>query len=99
MASSTSLQTATALATTVFATFGPLGAGLRFLAGAVALLAFARPRARGRASKAWAAIVGSGDAERDVVGIGGAGGADPCRGAYLVDADVLGEDRCATPGR
>src|SRR6266511_4503865 len=63
VASCISLQTATALATTVFASFGSLGAGgLRFLAGAFALLAFARPRLRGRAASAWLAIAAFGAA-------------------------------------
>ncbi|MDQ3880474.1 MAG: EamA family transporter [Chloroflexota bacterium] len=61
VASSASLQTGTALATTVFATFGPAGtAGLRFLAGACVLLAIARPRLGGRTAKAWLAITGFG---------------------------------------
>src|SRR5205809_142794 len=58
VASCVSLQTATALATTVFATYGTLGAGgLRFVAGAFVLLAVARPRIRGRSAEAWALIV------------------------------------------
>jgi inner membrane transporter RhtA len=61
VASCLSLQTATALATTLFATFGPWGAGgLRFLAGAFVLLAFARPRLRGRAAGAWVTIAAFG---------------------------------------
>jgi inner membrane transporter RhtA len=56
-----SLQSATALATTVFVSFGPAGAtGLRFLAGAVVLLAVARPRLSGRSGASWLAIVGFG---------------------------------------
>src|SRR4051812_27489548 len=63
VASCFSLQTATALATTLFATFGASGAGgLRFLAGAFVLLAVARPRLRGRATRAWLTIAAFGAA-------------------------------------
>jgi inner membrane transporter RhtA len=63
VASCASLQTASALATTVFAAFGPAGTGaLRFLLGAVVLLALVRPRLRGRSAKAWLAIAASGGA-------------------------------------
>jgi inner membrane transporter RhtA len=48
------LQTAAAIATTAFAAFGPAGTGaLRFLAGAVVLLACVRPRVRGRRTSFW----------------------------------------------
>jgi inner membrane transporter RhtA len=54
VASCASLQTAAALATTVFATFGPAGTGaLRFLAAAVVLLAAVRPRLRDRPTSFW----------------------------------------------
>jgi inner membrane transporter RhtA len=49
-----SLQIAAALATTVFAAFGPAGTGaLRFLAAAGVLLLFVRPRLRGRSTRLW----------------------------------------------
>jgi inner membrane transporter RhtA len=55
--SSVSLQSAAALATTVFAAFGSAGtAGLRFAAGAAVLLALARPRMTGRPARTWLAI-------------------------------------------
>jgi inner membrane transporter RhtA len=61
VASCVSLQTAAALATTVFAAFGPAGTGaLRFTAAALVLLAIARPRVRGRSAGAWRAIVALG---------------------------------------
>jgi hypothetical protein len=37
------------------------------------------------------------DTELDGAAVGGAGGADPLRGAGLVDAEALGEDRCREP--
>ena len=37
------------------------------------------------------------ETELDVAAVGGAGGADPLRGAGLVDAEALGEDRCGEP--
>jgi inner membrane transporter RhtA len=52
-----SLQIAAALATTVFAAFGPAGTGaLRFLAAAGVLLLFVRPRLRGRSTKTWLTV-------------------------------------------
>jgi hypothetical protein len=33
------------------------------------------------------------ETELDLAGVGGAGGADPLRGAGLLDAEALGEDR------
>jgi inner membrane transporter RhtA len=61
VASCVSLQTGAALATTVFAGFGPVGTGaLRFAAAALVLLAVARPRLRGRSAGAWRAIVALG---------------------------------------
>lgn len=63
VAASASLQAAAALATTVFATFGAAGtSALRFLAGAVVLLAIARPRLRGRSRGTWITIAGFGAA-------------------------------------
>jgi inner membrane transporter RhtA len=63
VASCASLQTATALATTLFASFGPAGTGaLRFLAGAVALTTVVRPSLRGRSGTAWLTIVAMGGA-------------------------------------
>jgi inner membrane transporter RhtA len=57
IASCASLQTAAALATTVFATFGPAGTGaLRFLAAAVVLMAVVRPRLRHRSTTFWWAV-------------------------------------------
>jgi inner membrane transporter RhtA len=54
VASCASLQTAAALATTVFATFGPAGTGaLRFLAAALILMAVVRPRLRDRSTTFW----------------------------------------------
>lgn len=61
VASSLSLHSAAAMATTLFVAFGPAGTvGLRFLVGAALLLAIARPSVRGRSAGAWAAIVGLG---------------------------------------
>ena len=58
-----SLQTASALATTVFATFGVAATGaLRFLAAALVLLAVVRPRLRGRATREWLTIAALGTA-------------------------------------
>jgi inner membrane transporter RhtA len=58
-----SLQTAAALATTVFAAFGPAGTGaLRFLAAGLVLLLFARPRFRGRSKSYWLVIAALGAA-------------------------------------
>jgi inner membrane transporter RhtA len=52
--SSASLQTAAALATTVFAVYGPAGTGaLRFAVAAAVLLAVSRPRLRGRSRRFW----------------------------------------------
>jgi inner membrane transporter RhtA len=59
--SSASLQTAAAVATTVFAAFGPAGtAGLRLLSAAALLLAAARPSLAGRDAATWAAITALG---------------------------------------
>jgi inner membrane transporter RhtA len=58
-----SLQVGTALATSTFAAFGTSGTGgLRFLAGALVLIAFARPRLRGRAARSWMTIAAFGAA-------------------------------------
>ena len=63
VASCASLQTASALATTVFAAFGPLGTGaLRFLPGALVLLVVVRPRFRGRSNSSWLTIAAGGTA-------------------------------------
>lgn len=63
LASCASLQTASALATTVFAAFGPVGTGaLRFLPGALVLLAIVPPRFRGRSTCSWLTIAGAGAA-------------------------------------
>ena len=63
LASCASLQTAAALATTVFARFGPAGTGaLRFLAAALVLMALVRPRLRGRSVGGWSGIVALGAA-------------------------------------
>jgi inner membrane transporter RhtA len=63
LASCTSLQAAAALATTLFAAFGPAGTGaLRFLAAAVLLMALVRPRLRGRTRSFWLTILASGAA-------------------------------------
>jgi inner membrane transporter RhtA len=52
--SSASLQTSAALATTVFAVYGPAGTGaLRFAFAAPVLLLVARPSLRGRSAKFW----------------------------------------------
>ncbi len=61
LASSASLQTAAAVATTVFAAFGPAGtAGLRFLTAAALLLGLTRPRLVGRTRATWAAVAALG---------------------------------------
>lgn len=58
-----SLQTAAALATTVFAAFGAAGTGaLRFLTAALVLLVVARPRLRGRSTTSWLTIAALGAA-------------------------------------
>jgi inner membrane transporter RhtA len=63
LASCASLQTAAAIATTVFATFGPAGTGaLRFLGAAVVLMTLNRPRLRGRSSRFWSTITALGAA-------------------------------------
>jgi inner membrane transporter RhtA len=63
VASCASLQAAAALATTVFAAFGPAGTGaLRFLVAAVLLLLAARPRLRGRPTRSWLTIAALGAA-------------------------------------
>src|SRR6266545_6308901 len=54
VASSASLQTSAALATTVFAVYGPAGTGaLRFAIAAPVLLLVARPTLRGRSARFW----------------------------------------------
>jgi inner membrane transporter RhtA len=54
LASSASLQTSAALATTAFAVYGPAGTGaLRFAFAAPVLLLLARPRVRGRSPRFW----------------------------------------------
>ena len=54
VASSTSLQTSAALATTAFAVYGPAGTGaLRFAIAAPVLLLVVRPRLRGRSRTFW----------------------------------------------
>lgn len=54
VASSASLQTSAALATTAFAVYGPAGTGaLRFAFAAPILLILARPRLRGRSPRFW----------------------------------------------
>jgi inner membrane transporter RhtA len=61
LASSASLQSSAALATTVFAVFGPLGtAALRFAFAAPALLLVARPALRGRTRDFWLSAAGLG---------------------------------------
>jgi inner membrane transporter RhtA len=56
--SSASLQTSAALATTVFAVYGPAGTGaLRFAFAAPVLLLVARPSLRGRSAKFWASAL------------------------------------------
>ena len=61
LASCASLQTAAALATTLFATFGPAGTGaLRFLGAAVVLMTLLRPRLRGRSARCWLMIAALG---------------------------------------
>jgi inner membrane transporter RhtA len=58
-----SLQSAAALATTVFAGFGPVGTGaLRFVAAALLLLLVARPRIGGRLMSSWLVIAALGAA-------------------------------------
>jgi inner membrane transporter RhtA len=55
--SSASLQTAAALATTVFAVYGPAGTGaMRFAVAAAVLLAVSRPRLRGRSRRFWLGV-------------------------------------------
>jgi inner membrane transporter RhtA len=55
--SSASLQTAAALATTVFAVYGPAGTGaMRFAVAAAVLLAVSRPRLRGRPRRFWRSV-------------------------------------------
>jgi inner membrane transporter RhtA len=54
LASSASLQTSAALATTAFAVYGPTGTGaLRFAFAAPVLLLLARPRLRSRSARFW----------------------------------------------
>jgi inner membrane transporter RhtA len=54
VASSASLQTSAALATTVFAVYGPAGTGaLRFAFAAPLLLALVRPALHGRSRRFW----------------------------------------------
>jgi inner membrane transporter RhtA len=54
VASSAPLQTSAALATTVFAVYGPAGTGaLRFAAAAPVLLLLVRPTIRGRSRRFW----------------------------------------------
>ena len=61
LASCASLQTAAAIATTVFVTFGPAGTGaLRFLAAAGILTAVVRPRLRGRSTAFWQIVAALG---------------------------------------
>ena len=61
LASCASLQTAAAIATTVFVTFGPAGTGaLRFLAAAGMLTAVVRPRLRGRSTAFWQIVAALG---------------------------------------
>jgi len=63
LASCASLQTAAAIATTVFAAFGPAGTGaLRFLSAAVVLMALIRPRVRGRSTRFWLTVTALGAA-------------------------------------
>jgi inner membrane transporter RhtA len=57
VSSSASLQTAAALATTVFAVYGPAGTGaMRFAVAAAVLLAVSRPRLRGRSRRFWLSV-------------------------------------------
>lgn len=59
--SSASLQTAAALATTVFAVYGPTGTGaMRFAVAAAVLLAVSRPRLRGRPRRFWRGVAAFG---------------------------------------
>jgi inner membrane transporter RhtA len=61
LASSASLQSSAALATTVFAVYGPVGTGaLRFALAAPVLLALARPSLRGRSGGFWLSAVALG---------------------------------------
>lgn len=63
VASCVSLQTGAALATSVFAVFGPAGTGaLRFLAAAVVLLLSVRPGVRGRSGMCWLVVTALGAA-------------------------------------
>lgn len=58
VASSASLQTSAALATSIFAVYGPAGTGaLRFAFAAPFLLLLARPAFRGRSPRFWASAV------------------------------------------
>jgi inner membrane transporter RhtA len=61
LASSASLQSSAALATTVFAVYGPAGTGaLRFAFAAPVLWIVARPRLRGRTRRFWVTAVALG---------------------------------------
>jgi inner membrane transporter RhtA len=61
LASSASLQSSAALATTVFAVYGPAGTGaLRFAFAAPVLWVVARPRLRGRTRRFWLSAVALG---------------------------------------
>lgn len=61
VASCASLQTAAALATTMFASFGPAGTGaLRFLAASLILMAVVRPRLRRRPAAFWRTVAALG---------------------------------------
>jgi inner membrane transporter RhtA len=58
IASSASLQTSAALATSIFAVYGPAGTGaLRFAFAAPVLLVVARPTPRGRSPRFWVSAV------------------------------------------
>ncbi|MDX6688227.1 MAG: inner rane transporter RhtA [Baekduia sp.] len=58
IASSASLQTSAALATSIFAVYGPAGTGaLRFAFAAPVLLLLARPTLRGRSPRFWVSAV------------------------------------------
>lgn len=61
LASSASLQSSAALATTVFAVYGPVGTGaLRFAIAAPILMVVARPSLRGRSRDFWVSVVALG---------------------------------------